>query len=108
MSCGKVSKLKAVSIPLTATRVYNHLKFLLNMKRTFKALLLGGLVYVSAIMGTNVSAQNNPKASLGGIWEFERAEYMERSSTLQNYQIKHVIGDEYDGAVKCVMSEYRR
>ena len=78
------------------------------MKRTFKALLLGGLVYVSAIMGTNVSAQNNPKASFGGIWELERAEYMERSSTLQNYQIKHVIGDEYDGAVKCVMSEYRR
>ena len=86
----------------------------MNMKRTFKALLLGGLVYVSAIMDTNVSARNNPEAG--------------KSSTLQDYQVKHVINNEenlsaysccfqnrltsthfyYDGAVKCIMSRYRR
>jgi len=67
------------------------------MKRTFKTLLLGGLVFISAIMGTDVSARSDHhQAILGGVWKFKQAEYMEMPSPTQDYQVKQVISDEED------------
>ena len=67
------------------------------MKRLFKALLLSGIIFMSAIMGANVYAQQDEsKMNLRGIWQFKQAEYMEKSSPLQPYQVKHVIKKEDD------------
>ena len=64
----------------------------MNMKQLFKALLLSGIVFMSAIMGADVHAQQDEsKMNLRGIWQFKQAEYMEKSSPLQPYQVKHDI-----------------
>jgi len=52
------------------------------------------LLFLAAIIAVQaVTQQQAQLLNLRDSWVFEKAEYMERSSALQNYQVKYTIGD---------------
>lgn len=81
--------------------LYSEMKDKKSMKRLFKALLLTAvLLHVSELRGQD---PDNPYTSLNGIWNFEKAEYLERTSPAEAYQIKQEINTIEDLVVfeKC-------
>jgi len=66
------------------------------MKRSFKALLLGGLIFTFAITGTNIHAKSDSLMNISGTWEFKSAEYLEKASPSQSHQVKYAINSVKD------------
>ena len=62
------------------------------MKRLFKALLLTAvLLHVFVLRGEDGYSGQNPYTQYDGMWEFEKAEYLERTSPTGSYQVKQEI-----------------
>ena len=63
------------------------------MKHTFKALLLGVFFLFPALLGFGVFAQSTLTSEYEGIWEFEKAEYLEKETPQGRYLLKETITD---------------
>lgn len=74
------------------------------MKQTFKALLMRASIVVFLVSATDIHARSEESSSLKneepfkltGCWLFEKAEYLEQSSTEKKYQLKDTIKYEED------------
>ena len=49
---------------------------------------------MSPLLGINIYAQINPFWETEGIWIFEKAEYLEKTSPTQDYQVKFTMNKE--------------
>lgn len=68
------------------------IKYLLDMKQTFKALLLIGGILITSVSGYAKNLQKeNLHSKFEGTWVFEKAEYMERDSLQGSYEVKYTI-----------------
>lgn len=62
------------------------------MKRTINALLFGVIImFVFELNGSNIFSQARSLMDFEGNWVFEKAEYLERGSLVQDYQVKYAI-----------------
>lgn len=74
------------------------------MNRTFNALLLSGIIMiVFEVMGSSVSSQRETLKDFEGLWEFEKAEIIERRVQSPDYLVKHEINtvEEYGVIPSC-------
>ena len=58
-----------------------------------KRLLLFSVLLICSTWHITAQHNQNQNFSLTGLWIFEKAEYMERASSQQNFQVKHTINN---------------
>ena len=63
------------------------------MIRTLKALWLGGVLFVVQSLTMSIFAQNPIYTEWEGVWEFEKAEYLEKDSPQGIYIVKQTLTD---------------
>ena len=61
-----------------------------------KRILFLFLAFISFTSQIGAQQNRDDQLNLSGMWIFERAEYMERSSLSQSYQVKHTINNVED------------
>ena len=62
------------------------------MKRALSVLLLGVIImFMNELRGSNIFSQQRTLRDFEGDWVFEKAEYLERNSLVQDFQVKYVI-----------------